>query len=415
MGWFWNRSKPEKGEERVVTVQDVWGDSPPGEILDLVSSARDAGAFTMTKATGIPAVWAAVNFISDTMAALPLQVFEKSAEDRTPLRDEAIYRILHDAPNIEWTSYAWRKYVFWQLLTEGRSVSYIQRAANNTVVNIWPMEMNRTKVAKEGLTRTYEYTETTGKKRIYQSFEVLDLTFALDDDQVTHLSPLRHNKEAIKLMLGMQSYAQKHFANGGLPPAALQGPFQSPQGVAKASEQVWAAIKKLAREGKSVLPMPLGHELKALGVSPEDGQLLEGRLFGVQDVARIYSLPPIFLQDLSNGTYANAEQQDLQLVKHTITQWVKQFEQELDNKLFRNGRRFAQFNVDGLLRGDFKTRMEGYAKGIQNSVMQPNEARKKENMPAVEGGDVLVLQQNMQSVKSLGDVNADGNQNSSNE
>ena len=108
----------------------------------------------------------------------------------------------------------------------------------------------------------------------------------------------------------------------------------------------------------------------------------------------MYQLPPVFIQDLSHGTMANTEQQDLQVGKHTLQRWINQFEQELNAKLFgrSNNRTYVKLNVDGLLRGDFKTRMDGYAKAIQNGVMMPNEARSREELGSAEGGDRLYIQ-----------------------
>jgi HK97 family phage portal protein len=122
------------------------------------------------------------------------------------------------------------------------------------------------------------------------------------------------------------------------------------------------------------------------------GQLVDGRRFQMQEIARIYQLPPVFLQDLTDATFSNSEQQDLHFVKHTLGQWIKRWEQQLNLKLFgpRTRSRFVEFNVDGLLRGDFKTRMDGYATAIQNAILEPDEVRGMENRPA-KGGDAAKL------------------------
>jgi HK97 family phage portal protein len=168
----------------------------------------------------------------------------------------------------------------------------------------------------------------------------------------------------------------------------LVGPLESPAAIRRAATDIMAAIDAAKQEGRSILPMPLMHELKAIGIDPVKGQLVDGRRFQLEEIARIYQLPPVFLQDLTNATLSNSEQQDLHFVKHTLAQWIKRWEQQLNLKLFgpRNRARFVEFNVDGLLRGDFKTRMEGYAKAIQNAINTPDEVRAMENWPA-KGGD----------------------------
>jgi HK97 family phage portal protein len=139
------------------------------------------------------------------------------------------------------------------------------------------------------------------------------------------------------------------------------------------------------------MALPLGHELKTIGLSPENMQLLELQRFSIEQIARIYSLPPVFLQDLTHGTFSNTEQQDLHFVKHTVKRWVEQFEQEMNLKFFGRGSDFyVEFNVDGLLRGDLKSRMEAYAVSIQNAIRTPDEIRAIENLPAKGATDLLI-------------------------
>jgi HK97 family phage portal protein len=139
------------------------------------------------------------------------------------------------------------------------------------------------------------------------------------------------------------------------------------------------------------MALPLGHELKTIGLSPENMQLLELQRFSIEQIARIYSLPPVFLQDLTHGTFSNTEQQDLHFVKHTVKRWVEQFEQEMNLKFFGRGSDFyVEFNVDGLLRGDLKSRMEAYAVSIQNALRTPDEIRAIENLPAKGANDLLI-------------------------
>ena len=139
------------------------------------------------------------------------------------------------------------------------------------------------------------------------------------------------------------------------------------------------------------MALPLGHELKTIGLSPENMQLIELQRFSIEQIARIYSLPPVFLQDLTHGTFSNTEQQDLHFVKHTVKRWVEQFEQEMNLKFFGRGSDFyVEFNVDGLLRGDLKSRMEAYAVSIQNAIRTPDEIRAIENLPAMGATELLI-------------------------
>lgn len=340
-------------------------------------------------ALGVPAVWAAVNFIAGTIAGLPLQVYRKNADGGREKVSNEISTILHDAVNDDMSSFEWRKYSFEQVLTGGRAVTYIEKNGLGQIVNLWPLDP--TKVRVERLIDGRKIYRVNAK--VYEAYEVLDLPFMLKANMTDSRGPISQNKDAIGMAIAASRYGSKAFQSGGIPPAVLQGPFQSGASANRASEDVAATTLKLAREGRSIMALPLGHELKTIGFTPENMQLLELQRFSIEQIARIYSLPPVFLQDLTHGTFSNTEQQDLHFVKHTVKRWVEQFEQEMNLKFFGRGSDFyVEFNVDGLLRGDLKSRMEAYATSIQNGIRTPNEVRAIENMESMPNGNDLLIQ-----------------------
>jgi HK97 family phage portal protein len=340
-------------------------------------------------ALGVPAVWAAVNFIAGTIAGLPLQVYRKNADGGREKVSNEISTILHDAVNDDMSSFEWRKYSFEQVLTGGRAITYIEKNGLGQIVNLWPLDP--TKVRVERLIDGRKIYRVNAK--VYEAYEVLDLPFMLKANMTDSRGPISQNKDAIGMAIAASRYGSKAFQSGGIPPAVLQGPFQSGASANRASEDVAATTLKLAREGRPIMALPLGHELKTIGFTPENMQLLELQRFSIEQIARIYSLPPVFLQDLTHGTFSNTEQQDLHFVKHTVKRWVEQFEQEMNLKFFGRGSDFyVEFNVDGLLRGDLKSRMEAYATSIQNGIRTPNEVRSIENMEAKANGDDLLIQ-----------------------
>ena len=401
---FWQKSEPAS-EQRSISVHDVYGEYNAGSILDFAAFGPDRVSVNIPKALGVPSVWASVDFLSNAVAGLPFCLYERSEDGREKLYSDPLYKLLHDSPNPEMTSYDFRKYIMWQALTTGRCASYIERARNNRVVGIWPLDPSRTEVRKQGMRKTYVFTEDRGQQTVYDSSEIIDITFAVEQDQFTAISPIMRNRGAVGLAIALQDYAQKLFLNGGIPPLSLQGPFPDGKSIDNASADVQRAIQKAANEGRQVLPMPLGHELKGLAFNPEQGQLVEARLYALQEIARIYGLPPQFLQDYSKGNFANAEQEDIRLVKYTLNNWVERIEQEFNLKLFRSaGQRFVELDLNGLLRGDLKARSDAYAKYIQNGILTPNEVRRRENMPDMEGADDLMIQQNMVGVSQLSEV-----------
>lgn len=350
---------------------------------------------SMDEALGVPAVWAAVNFLSGTIAGLPLNVYERDSKGvkkkvkATPANP--VVGMLHSAVNDGYSSFQWRFDLFNAVFTEGRGVTYIERDDRERPINLFPMPDVTVKRLPNGR-KEYE-TSAGGVKRTYDQSEVIDLTFMLKADLLTHRSPLRQCAVAIGKAINANKYGSKIFNNGGMPAFALEGPFGSGKAATRAGDDVAEATKAAARKGGNVLAIPLGHSLKPLGTDPEKMQLVETQGFGVVEAARIYQMPPTFLQDLSNATFSNSEQQDLHLVKHTLKRWVEQAEAEMNLKLFpRGSNRFVEFNVDGLLRGDYKTRMEGNSTAIQTGQLTPNEARAMDNREPLAGGDTLLIQ-----------------------
>ena len=350
--------------------------------------SADAGVtVNVDTALGVPSIFAAVNFLSGTLASLPLNVYQKTRTGRKKV-ENGIAPILNNAVNDGMSSFEWRKYIFDQVFTGGRSVTYIERDRTGKIINLYPLDPTHVRVERLNGRKIYRCYSAT-----YEANEVIDIPFMIKANGLDVRGPIAQNKDVIGMAIAATKYGAKAFQSGGIPPAVLQGPFQSGASAVRASDDVAQTMAKLARDGRPVMALPIGHELKSVGLSPDDMQLLELQRFCVEQIARIYSLPPVFLQDLSHGTFSNTEQQDLHFVKHTIRRWVEQAEAEMNLKLFgRNARQYVEFNVDGLLRGDFKTRMEAHATSIQNGIRTPNEVRDLENMEAMPAGDDLMIQ-----------------------
>lgn len=387
-----------KKEERATAKQS---DSDFFERLNLVQVGMSASGVPVTTeaALGVPAVWSAVNFLSGTLAGLPLKAYRKSGDERVEIKG-GVAPILHDAVNDGLSSFEWRKYLFDGVFTTGRGLSYIERNNSGRVVNIFPIDPSKATVKLSNGVKTYEVKD--GGKKTYEAREIIDIPFMLKSDMVSHRAPITTCKEAIGMAIAATQYGSKVFQSGGLPPAVIQGPFASGATAQRASDDIAATMAKLANEGKSLLALPQGHEIKGVGFSPEQMQLIELQRFLIEQVARIYSLPPVFLQDLTHGTFSNTEQQDLHFVKHTVKRWVEQVEQELNLKLFgRGSNRFVEFNVDGLLRGDIKTRMEAHSTAIQNGIYTPAHAAKMENHPHHDEADKVFIQGGTMPIESV--------------
>jgi len=348
---------------------------------------------TIETALQVPSVWAAVGFLSRTLASLPIKVFEKTDAGRVHLAGDPVEGLLNRAANDETSAFAWRQ-GFWQdVFTGGRAISFIERNGRGDPINLWPLDVARVTVERKAGRTLYKYRDGS-TPRTYAASEVIDLAFMPGSDRLGGRSPIYSNATTIGLALAVTRYGAQFFRNGGVPPFAITGPIRTAGGVQRAADDLTAAVQKMAEERRNAISLPEGHDIKNLGVEPEKMQMIETQRFMVEQIARIYGMPPVFLQDLTHGTFSNTEQQDLHLIKHVISQWVKAFESEANLKLYGRARSdvYAEASLDALLRGDLKTRAEARAAQINTGQLLINEAREQDNRPAVPGGDVPLVQ-----------------------
>ena len=347
-------------------------------------------------AMGVPAVRCAVNTISGTLAQIPLRLYRKADEGPIKAESDPVYRILHDVVNSDgMTSFEWRKFMFTRLLLGGRAFTFVERNGNGKVTNLWPLDPSRVVIRKEGFKRVYEFSPVEGPVQTFQSNEIIDLVWELGQDGVSHVSPVYSARNAIGVAISAVRYQSITFENGGVPPLLMTGPLANPTSATRAGTDISEGLRRQSKEKRNVMFLPTGYDLKPIGFDPEKTQLLETQQFSVVEIARIWNIPPTLLHDLTYGTYSNTEQQYLAFVKSTLMPLAEMFEQQVNSKLFLsvgNKNNFAELDFNGLLRGDFATRMKGYQSAINSAVLTPNEARAFENLPDLDGGSELFIQ-----------------------
>lgn len=359
---------------------------------------------TVSSALTIPAFWAGVNFISDEFASLPWQVFSKKNDERVKSASDPLYYILHDAPNSRTTSFGFRKSMMTNVLTYGRACAYIERNKMGRVMNIWMLDPRCVKVnANPDQTLTYTYRPSTGPVVQYKQEEVIDIVWMYAPDGITEISPVAQLANALGLSIAAERYASKMFQNGGVPSMKMTGPIMAPAAAERASNDVQNALKMARDSGKNIPYVPNGFDLVPIGFDPQKTQMIELRRFQVEEIARILGLPPTSIQDFTRATFSNVEQSDLNISKHLISHWANRWEEEVNLKLFgkQTPNRFCQFNLDGLLRGDFESRMKGYQSAINSAIYTPAEARAKENLPRIQGDDQLFIQSGTMPIAGL--------------
>jgi len=342
-----------------------------------------------TLALNLSAVYACTQVLAQTVGSLPLHVYQRTADGKSRATNHPLYRLLHDAPNPEMTSMSWRQAIMLHLCMWGNHYSEIERR-NGEPVALWPITPWRVALKRVNGQLVYAVALDSGVVNV--PFADMLHVKGLSYDGLIGLPPMRAAKEAIGLGLAAQKYAAKFFANDARPGGILEHPGQlSDEAAARLRKSFEKTHEGLDNKFR-VAVLEEGMKFNAVGVPPEDAQLLETRKFGVSEIARYFRMPLHKISDLDRSTNNNIEHQAIEFVTDTIRPWLVNIEQELSFKLF-SGDFFPEFLIEGLLRGDIKTRYEAYAIGRQWGWLSADDIRERENMnklPNGQGGQYLV-------------------------
>lgn len=353
------------------------------------------------------AVYACVRILAESMASLPLHVYHLNDEgNKQRARDHPLYYLLHDEPNPEMTSFILRETLMTHLLLWGNAYAQLIRNGKGEVIAIYPLMPNKMQVKRDGQSNdiVFEYHHEEGKVQL-SSFEVLHIP-GLGFDGLIGYSPIAMAKNAIGMAIATEEYGAKFFANGAQPGGVLEHP-----GIIKDPERVrssWTQTFGGSSNANKIAVLEEGMKYTPIEVTPEQAQFLETRKFQINEIARIFRVPPHMVGDLEKSSFSNIEQQSLEFVKYTLDPWVLRWEQALNRSLITSKdkeRYFIKFNVDGLLRGDYESRMNGYATARQNGWMSANDIRTLENMDLIskeEGGDMYLVNGNMLPLDKAG-------------
>ena len=361
------------------------------------------------------AVYACVRILAEAIAGLPLHVYRyrmDGGKERIP--QHPLYYLLHDEPNPEMTSFVFRETLMSHLLLWGNAYAQIVRNGRGQAVALYPLlpsKMEVSRAANGELVYTYyrDYDESglnpKGGYVTLRKDDVLHIP-GLGFDGLIGYSPIAMAKNAIGMSLATEEYGAAFFANGANPGGVLEHP-----GVIKDIQRVkdsWNSAYQGSGNAHRVAVLEEGMKFQAIGIPPEQAQFLETRKFQINEIARIFRVPPHMVGDLEKSSFSNIEQQSLEFVKYTLDPWVVRWEQSLQQSLILPSEKtslFIKFNVDGLLRGDYQSRMNGYAVGRQNGWMSANDIRELEDMnriPAEEGGDLYLVNGNMTKLADTG-------------
>ena len=360
------------------------------------------------------AVYSCVRILAEAVAGLPLHLYKYTNEGgKEKAIDHPLYLLLHDEPNPEMSSFVFRETLMTHLLLWGNAYAQIIRNGKNEVVALYPLMPNKMEVDRDEHGQLYykyqrqtEETPTmTGSTVILKPSEVLHIP-GLGFDGLVGYSPIAMAKNAIGMAIACEEYGAKFFANGAQPGGVLEHPgtIKDPQRV----RESWQRSFGGSGNANKIAVLEEGMKYTPIAISPEQAQFLETRKFQINEIARIFRVPPHMVGDLEKSSFSNIEQQSLEFVKYTLDPWVIRWEQSIMRSLLTPDEKktyYVKFNLEGLLRGDYQSRMNGYAIGRQNGWMSANDIRELENLdriPAEEGGDLYLINGNMLPMRNAG-------------
>jgi len=368
----------------------------------IAGSGKSVNART---AIQVSAVYACVRVIAETVASLPFSVFEQDKEGSQKALDHPLYRLLHDEPNPEMTSFVWREAMLTHLLLWGNSFSQVLRAGRGSIVGLYPLLPDRMEVDRDDKGNlTYTYSTTNGQTVKLRPEDVLHIP-GLGFDGIMGYSPIAVERNAVGLAIASEEYGSKFFGNGARPSGILTHPntVKNP----KALRESWMEAYGGSANANRVAILEEGMTFTPISIPNNEAQFLETRKFQVDEICRIYRVPPHMIGNLEHATFSNIEHQSIDFAVHCIRPWLVRIEQSINKALFsekEKGRFYCQFNLDGLMRGSYKERMEGYAIGRQNGFLSANDIRRLENqnpIPVEEGGDAYLVNGNMLPISTI--------------
>ena len=382
-------------------------------LLGYSSSGKRVNERTSMQMT---AVYACVRILSEAVASLPLQLYRYNKDGgKERAADHPLYFIVHDEPNAEMTSFVFRETLMTHLLLWGNAYAQVIRNGRGQVMGLYPLMPDRMKVDRDEKGRLYyEYMVSSDDAKTMKGRES---TVRLSPEDVLHIpglgfdglvgySPIAMAKNAIGLAIAAEEYGSKFYANGAAPSGVLEHPgtLKDPSKVRESWQETFGGSKN----SNKVAVLEEGMKYTPISISPNEAQFLETRKFQIDEIARIFRVPPHMVGDLDKSSFNNIEQQSLEFVKYTLDPWVCRIESSMNRRLLSEKEKkdyFFKFNVDGLLRGDYQSRMQGYAIGRQNGWMSANDIRELENLspiPEEEGGSLYLINGNMTKLKDAG-------------
>lgn len=380
------------------------------ELYELLAGVPAASGVTVNEVSAmrVTAVYACVRLIAGAIASLPLTVYRRADQGRERVRND-LWWLLNEQPCPAVSAAVFWEYLLAQMLLSGDALAEIERGRGGAICALIPLDSRSVGIRSIDGRLRYEFYRD-GQWLGRDQDDILHIP-GFGFDGTRGMSVIRHAaREAIGLALAAEGFSSRFFASGAHPDVALKVPGKMTQEQIDNLRRIWASKYGGAHNANLPIVLTEGTDLKEVTLSAQDSQLIEARRFQVADIARAFGVPPHMVGETDKSTSwgSGIEQQGIGFVQYTLAPHLNRIEQEINRKCFRTERLFVEFNVEGLLRGDSKARAEYYTRalgGTQNPAwMTPNEIRRLENLPPMEGGDRLAQPKDFTDAQSESDA-----------
>lgn len=363
-------------EKRAIS-QGLWAQG-----FDYDGMATEAGvAVNSENALTINAVFSAVSLISDTISTLPVAAYERSSGERRYLVPQPVWV---NRPDIEIPSNAFWQSVLVSLLLDGNSFTRVWRDEQGEVVNLMQLNPYNVQIKRNAVGGLMFIVD--GEKKALTKDEIIWIPDLLKPGAIRGVARVEALKENFGLALALQNFAARFFGQGASMAGVIEFPTaltaEQAKNLSSAFDNRHGGWRKSGRTGV----LSGGATFKPTSASNDQSQMIESRRLAVEDVARVFNIPPHLLALPGFNSYASVEQSNIQFTIHTIRPLVGKLESAFGWLLPKGS--FLRWNLDGLLRGDFSSRMQGYSVGSQAGFLSINDIRSLEDLPSVDNGDV---------------------------
>lgn len=365
------------GEQRAISFQSVWGS---GADIELVNPA--GVNINSNTAFEIVAFFSAVSLISDTISTLPVDALYRQNGEIYPYRPRPAWV---DQPDVDNTRQAHYQQVLVSLLVSGNSFTRVYRDPNGEVVNLIVLDPMTVEIKRNSLGRKMFQVE--GESKLLSTEEIVHITDLLEPGALRGMSRVSKLSDALGVASALQSYAATFFGQGATTAGVIEfpGPLLTAE-QAKTLQDGFDSRHKGWRKAHKTGILSGGATYKQTTVPNDSAQFLESRRFAVEEIARAFNIPLHMLGVPDTASYASVEQNAIQFVTHTLRPYVEKIEWAYTRLLPTPA--YLKFNVNGLMRGDFQTRIQAYSVASQAGFMSVNDIRKLEDLRSVENGDV---------------------------